>query len=260
MSSDLQILLATAASVGFVHTLAGPDHYLPFVVMARARGWSLARALTITFLCGLGHVGSSVLLGVLGIGLGVAATHLSWIEAVRGEAATWLLIAFGLAYMVWGLRRAVRDEPHRHLHAHADGHVHEHDHGHDTGHGHVHDEGHARSLTPWVLFTVLVLGPCEPLIPLLMYPALRTQPAAPATAWVATAQQTTWEVVRLSAWPLALVTVTFGVVTIGAMLAAVYLTLLGIKAIQLRALERFSHALAGAAILATGLAVLCLGL
>ena len=36
MASDLNILLVTAASVGFIHTVAGPDHYLPFVVMCQS--------------------------------------------------------------------------------------------------------------------------------------------------------------------------------------------------------------------------------
>ena len=38
MSHDLTILAVTAASIGVVHTLVGPDHYLPFVVLAQARG------------------------------------------------------------------------------------------------------------------------------------------------------------------------------------------------------------------------------
>jgi len=33
-------LCATAAGVGVIHTLLGPDHYLPFAAMARAGDWS----------------------------------------------------------------------------------------------------------------------------------------------------------------------------------------------------------------------------
>jgi len=33
MSNELMILLVTAASIGFFHTLLGPDHYLPFIVI-----------------------------------------------------------------------------------------------------------------------------------------------------------------------------------------------------------------------------------
>jgi len=65
MSSELVVLMVTAASVGLIHTLIGPDHYLPFIVMAKARKWSPLRTGWITLLCGLGHVGGSVVLGVV---------------------------------------------------------------------------------------------------------------------------------------------------------------------------------------------------
>ena len=40
MNSGIIILCGTAAALGFVHTLLGPDHYLPFIVMNRAC-WAL---------------------------------------------------------------------------------------------------------------------------------------------------------------------------------------------------------------------------
>ena len=55
---------ATAATIGFVHTVTGPDHYLPFVVIGRARNWRLKRTLGVTVLCGIGHVLGSVALGL----------------------------------------------------------------------------------------------------------------------------------------------------------------------------------------------------
>jgi len=33
-------LLAAAFGVGVVHTLLGPDHYLPFIMLARARAFT----------------------------------------------------------------------------------------------------------------------------------------------------------------------------------------------------------------------------
>ncbi len=48
--------------------------------------------------------------------------------------------------------------------------MHAHEHTHDGEHAHVH-ESESSSITPWVLFVIFVLGPCEPLIPLLMFPA-----------------------------------------------------------------------------------------
>jgi len=93
---NLWLLAQTAATIGFVHTVVGPDHYLPFIVISRARKWSLPKTLFISFLCGLGHVLSSVVLGFLGIALGLAVGHLEKVESTRGSIASWLLIGFGL--------------------------------------------------------------------------------------------------------------------------------------------------------------------
>ncbi|MHC4984392.1 MAG: hypothetical protein ACYTF6_14645, partial [Planctomycetota bacterium] len=178
---SLMALSIAAGSVGFVHTIAGPDHYLPFVVMARARAWSKRKTAMITFFCGLGHIGSSVGLGLIGARLGVALTNFESLEAayeqlpewmkstegLRGDAAAWLLIVFGLLYFVWGLRRAIRNRPHRHKHFHASNIEHEHEHSHQAEHLHPH-AADGMSLTPWVLFTIFVFGPCEPLIPLVI--------------------------------------------------------------------------------------------
>ena len=39
------LLLSTAAALALFHTLAGVDHSIPFIVLGRARGWSLRRTL-----------------------------------------------------------------------------------------------------------------------------------------------------------------------------------------------------------------------
>jgi len=239
MGSELGILAATAATIGFVHTVTGPDHYLPFIVIGKARNWSLGRTLGVTTLCGIGHVLGSVVLGLVGIGLGVAVGQLNIIEGVRGDIAAWLLISFGLIYAVWGLRKAMRDKPHTHVHQHSDGSAHTHHHSHHHEHSHVHDEGSGshRNLTPWALFIIFVLGPCEPLIPILMYPA--------ATS---------------SFWGLLLVAGIFAVVTIATMLLMVFLAQKGVRLIPMQRIERYTHAIAGVAILGSGLAIRFLGL
>ena len=103
-----ETLLFTAAAVGFLHTVMGPDHFLPFIAMSRAGGWSLRKTAVVTTACGIGHVLSSVVLGLLGLALGVAVARLVAIEEFRGDVAGWLLLGFGLAYMVWGLHRAAQ--------------------------------------------------------------------------------------------------------------------------------------------------------
>ena len=228
-------LLAAAAGIGLLHTLIGPDHYVPFLALARARGWSLRRTLLVTAVCGAGHVLGSLILGVLGIALGWAATGMAGVESLRGAIATWLLLGFGLAYTLWGLRRAARDRPHAHAHAHADGTSHHHRHRHRGGHVHVHaadtDSGRA-GITPWAIFVVFVFGPCEALIPLLMLPAATGD----------------W-------WGVGAVGLVFGVATVGTMAALVALGHLGMARLPLGPLERYSHALAGLALVACGLAI-----
>ncbi|MFC1699548.1 sulfite exporter TauE/SafE family protein [Candidatus Omnitrophota bacterium] len=236
MNAELLTLYITAASIGFFHTLFGPDHYLPFIVMSKARGWSRAKTALITFICGVGHILSSVALGLIGIIFGLAVMRLEAFEAMRGNLAGWALIAFGFTYFVWGLHRAVRNRPHRHLHLHQDLTEHTHDHAHTEGHAHVHQQK-KKNITPWILFTIFILGPCEPLIPILMYPAAKQSLAG-----------------------LIGVTATFGIVTIATMLGIVTVASLGINIVPLGRLERYAHALAGATILICGVAINFLGL
>jgi hypothetical protein len=216
------------------HTVLGPDHYLPFVMLARARGWTMARTLVITAICGLGHVASSLLVGGIGLSIGVAVGGIESLETGRGDLAAWAIVAFGLAYATWGVRRALRSrhgiEPHKHH-----GHVHVHSHGDDP---HDHDHGEVkRETTFWALFVVFALGPCEPLIPLFVLPASR------------------------GAWPAALLAaVVFGVVTILTMLVMTALALAGVKRLSFGPLEKWSHTMAGAVIAASGMAILFLGL
>ncbi len=238
MTNEILILAGTAASIGFVHTVLGPDHYLPFIVISRARRWSLPKTLFISFLCGLGHVLSSVIIGFVGIALGIAAFRLEGVESFRGGLAAWLLIGFGLAYFIWGLHRGIRKKPHKHLHIHAEGVEHDHSHAHhEIAHTHIHDEKAKANITPWILFTIFVFGPCEPLIPLLMYPAAKHDIGG-----------------------VILVTLAFGVITILTMLVIIAAASWGASFVRLGPLERYAHAIAGAMIFISGLSVQFLGL
>lgn len=229
----LRILVVSAVSIGFLHTLIGIDHTLPFVVIGRAQGWSYRKTATITALCGFGHVASSVVLGVLGIGLGVAIGHLQWVEAARGSFAAWFLIVFGLAYTGWSLARGRRKQ--RHVHVHPGGMVHAH--GDETA---SHDQGTKLSpaaLTAWSLFIIFVLGPCEPLIPLLMVPAF-----------------------DLGAWAAVPVTVAFAVTTIGTMLLLVTAGFFGLGLPTFKRLEGHANTLAGLAIAVSGVVIKLFGI
>jgi len=228
-------LIGSAALIGLLHTALGPDHYLPFVMLGKARRWSRTWLVAVTAACGIGHVFSSLLLAGLGAWLGTAVSSLEWIESRRGDLAAWLLIAFGLAYGAWGLRRAVRRTGGIEPHAHGVS-VHVHTHG-DRSHHHAHvRHDSARSPTFWALFAIFVLGPCEPLIPLVAVPASQ------------------------GAWFLAGVTASvFGVVTIATMVGLTLAASAGLERFAFQRLERWSDTIAGAVVAASGLAIIALG-
>jgi len=238
VTGELNALIITAASIAFFHTLFGPDHYVPFIMMSWSRKWSTTKTAMITILCGIGHVGSSVILGMAGVAMGLAVKKLEIVESVRGDFAAWLLTAFGLAYLVWGLRQAYRNKPHVHSHLHTDTCEHTHVHDHHEEHLHVHDgRKNVPSIAPWTLFVIFVFGPCEPLIPILMYPAAQS-----------------------SLFGLVVVTGVFSVITIGTMLVTVLLSRAGVDFLPLTQIQRFTHALAGGAIFLCGLAIVFIGL
>jgi len=230
------LLAGTAASLGLIHTVLGPDHYVPFIAMSRARNWSNRKTALVAALSGLGHVGGSILIGLAGLALGLAVGQLTPVEQARGNLAAWGLLAFGVIYMIWGIKKAYDGRPHIHSHVHADGTRHDHGHGH-LENEHAHPHGRPANITPWILFTIFVFGPCEPLIPVLMYPAARS-----------------------SLPGLIMVTAAFSVATIATM---VTLTLLGLRSLHLAGLgrlERHAHALAGGALALCGFGMVFLGL
>ena len=229
MNQEIWLLAGTAASIGFIHTVIGPDHYLPFIFMAKARKWSIVKTSWITVACGIGHVGSSILLGFLGIAFGVALGKLEMFEGIRGNIAAWAFVIFGFVYLIWGIRRAIINKPHHHVHYHNDGTMHTHDHIHSNSHDHE----HKKNITPWILFTIFVLGPCEPLIPILMYPAAQSSLSG-----------------------VILVSLLFSITTIATMLGIVLLTTFGMSFLPLGKLERYSHAMAGVIVFLSGVAIL----
>jgi sulfite exporter TauE/SafE len=233
--STFSVLLGTAFTIGFIHTLIGPDHYLPFILLAKARDWKLKKTLWITFICGVGHVLSSVIIGLIGIVAGIAVAKLEGVESVRGNIASWVLIAFGFVYGIWGLYHGLKGKKHVHPHIHLNGSEHVHEHSHEGEHIHLHIT--KRDITIWTLFIIFVLGPCEPLIPLVMYPAIHYD----------------W-------FGIAAVTFVFGGITILTMMTLVGLASFGLLKLRLQFLSRYVHALAGAIIALSGLAIKFFGL
>jgi len=214
---SLNILLITAAGTGFVHAIIGPDHYLPFIFIAKARKWSLKKTLFITFYCGLGHLASSVIISFAGIALGYGISQIESFDLLRGSLAAWVFLLFGLSYMVWGARQAAKNKAHTHEKRHQDD-------------DHMHEKS---KLTPWVLFIIFVFGPCEILIPQVMIPA---------------AHHNTGGVI-------AVITL-FSIATILTMCAAVAMGYYGFKILPTAKIERYMHVIAGAILFLSGLVMI----
>jgi ABC-type nickel/cobalt efflux system permease component RcnA len=231
----LSACLWTAASVAFLHTLQGPDHYVPFIALARARGWSTLRTTLVTAACGVGHCASSVVLAFLGVGV-LEVLDIDALQDARGRLAAWLLLGFGLFLTAVGVRGAWRGGRHRHVHAHADGSQHDHEHDHTGEHVHVHaapDAGRRGRLLYWSLFIVFVLGPCEWLIP------------GSLAAWD-----------RFGLAGMLATCVTFSTITVLTMLGVTLLALRGLSLKRWSRLERHATTLAGLSIVTAGLGML----
>lgn len=244
MSPEVSLLVTTAATLGLVHTAVGVDHTLPFVVLGRAKSWSLAKTLGITAACGLVHVLSSVLVGAVGWLLGVGLLRLEAFEAGRGSWAAWALIVFGFSYALVSFYRMRRGQAHRHVHVHSDGTIHSHDHSHQLLDGRVlHQHPHSprgplgtKRLVP-VLLAIFFLGPCEALVPLMMAPGLVGD-----------------------GWASALVALAFGASTLLTMVVLVGVGYAGLSFRSLTRLEPHLNWIAGVTIGVSGLGVQLLGI
>jgi len=234
--NEMSVLVLSAASLGVIHTLLGPDHYLPFIVLSQARKWTRTRTLWITFISGVGHVTGSVILGLVGIAMGISLGKLEAIESSRGSIVAWMLIAFGILYTAYGIYKYYRRGAHVHLPAflrpkairHSDLHL---------SNGHLEKADDAGRMTPWILFLIFVFGPCEVLIPMLVYPAAEH-----------------------SGLGIFLVALVFGIATVGTMLLIVMLGFQGFSMVRFKGKEHQLHLLAGLVILAAGAGMQFLGL
>lgn len=215
METSISFLAGTALTIGTLHTLAGPDHYLPFVALSKSRNWSLLKTINITAICGLAHVLSSVVIGFIGIAAGYALSGLEAVEGKRGDIAAWLLLSFGIGYMLWGFFKLWKNK----------------------SHDHTHGANEKKKITFWILFTIFIFGPCEPLIPLLMYPAAQHNYLA-----------------------VSYISLLFALTTISTMIVMVVLLTKGISLVKFIIIEKFQHVLAGIAIALCGIAILFLGL
>ena len=99
-------LIFSAAFVGFVHSLS-PGHWLPVVLLVKARKWDLAEAALGALVAASGHIFVSAGLGLVGLFVGKQffGGNLHELE----EHAGLILIVFGLIYR-WKVRHIKKEE------------------------------------------------------------------------------------------------------------------------------------------------------
>ena len=135
--ASLDTLVAGAISVGVLHTLAGPDHYVPLVAVGKQRRWSMRRLLGVTAACGLVHCLIGAALAAAAVALIGSLEALNAVQGIRSDLAAMLLVGLGVALMFAALRPQMGSQT------------------------------RTRRRTPWVLGAVFVLGPCEWMVPAL---------------------------------------------------------------------------------------------
>jgi ABC-type nickel/cobalt efflux system permease component RcnA len=149
------LLILSAGGTAITHALI-PDHWLPFVLMARMQSWSVRRAALLTGLAGLLHVLMSIVLGAAAILLGSGSARDLAERAGRPleSLAGLLLVIFGLAYGILSHVREARAHsggPSEAVHAH----------------GHLLSRWLGRTRTGAALVLIVGISPCALLAPIL---------------------------------------------------------------------------------------------
>jgi nickel/cobalt transporter (NicO) family protein len=134
------LLIVAVVAVGILHTLV-PDHWVPIAMLARQHGWSRAETARAAAQAGVGHVVSTLAIGVVIWLLGVATAQR--FGGVADTVSSLALMGFGGWFVVMGLLELRRAHgAHGHGHGHHHSHHHDHAHGDDHDHhGHAHDHG-----------------------------------------------------------------------------------------------------------------------
>jgi sulfite exporter TauE/SafE len=224
MTTDMLALIISAVTISFLHTASGPDHYLPFIVLSRSRKWSVYKTMALTIVCGVGHILSSVIIGMIGVLLGWQLTKLDSLQGVRANISSWSLLLFGLVYLAWGIWKIYSNRRHKHFDVYDDNvYVYEHQ------HGKVVYPQHRVKVTPLILVAIFVMGPSEPLVPLLFYSGLNR-----------------------SGLEIGLIITVFAISTVLTILVMVFLGLYGFSFFKTDKLERYMHAISGAVVTICG--------
>ncbi|MDO8542792.1 MAG: hypothetical protein Q7S40_20315 [Opitutaceae bacterium] len=235
-SPVLTTVAVTGFTVAFLHA-AIPTHWLPFVLVARARGWGRAKTVAITSLAGIGHVALTSLLGLAIAWFGFQ------LDERAGEVFPWLagglLLGFAVFYF-WRQWKGI-GVCHHHTpgsHHHADEHC-------QTEHEQSHWQEELQD-SPLVsskagdwaavsgLFVMLTLSPCEGFLPVYL-----------------SAVQFGWR-------GFVVLSVILAVATLAAMAVFTWLALIGFERFRLKTFERYEAGLLGGLFAVLGVIVIAL--
>lgn len=240
MNSDVfpPAIAVTGFTVAFFHA-AIPTHWLPFVLVGRAREWSRAKVLAVTVAAGLGHVLLTSLLGLIIAWLGFQLDEryervFPWISAS-------VLFVLG-GYYFW---RQWRGGGICH-HSPPGGHHRPNPHcGHEDEHEHSHWD-HELQESPLVkadkgdwaaisgLFVMLTLSPCEGFLPVYL------------------------SGVRFGWQGFFILSAILAVSALAAMTLLTWLTLVGLERFRIKNFERYEAGLLGVLFALLGVVVLML--
>ena len=232
-SAVLTTIAATGFTVAFFHA-AIPTHWLPFVLVSRARGWKRGKTLAVSALAGLGHVALTSLLGLVIAWFGFQLDEHA--EDLFPKIAGCVLLIIGAIYFWRQWRGGV-------LHHHPPGGHHQasSECGHSHTHSHWDDELKESELVSkksgdWAaiggLFMMLTLSPCEGFLPVYL-----------------SGVQFGWRgFVVLSA--------ILAIGTLAGMLLFTWLTLIGLEHVQVQKFERYEAAMLGSIFTVLGVLML----
>lgn len=222
-SAVLTTIALTGFTVAFFHA-AIPTHWLPFVLVSRARGWNRAKTLAVAIFAGLGHVALTSLLGLLIAWLGFSLDEHA--EELFPKIAGGVLLAIGLFYFwrQWRGRGVLHHHPpggHHEASEHC---------GHEHDHSHWEDELKdstlvSRKAGDWAaisgLSTMLTLSPCEGFLPVYL--------SGVQFGWTG----------------FFVLSAILAVGTLAGMLVFTWLTLVGMERISVQRFERYEAAMLG---------------
>ena len=235
-SAVLATIATTGFTLAFFHAVI-PTHWLPFVLVSRARGWSRGKTLAVSTFAGLGHVALTSLLGL------VIAYFGFKLDERAGRLFPWIagsvLMAIGGFYLwrQWSGRGILHHHPAGGQHQASE------DCGHEHGHSHLEDElkdSHlvSKKAGDWAaisgLFMMLTLSPCEGFLPVYL-----------------SGVQFGWHGFFILSLILALG-------TLAGMMVFTWLTLVGLANVPVQKFERYEAALLGTMFCLLGLLLIVL--